>query len=155
MMKQLIFITLLTSGISACYAQDEKLESLGKGSMDIAVYRSPSCACCGKWLVHLNAHGFNVTDNIVANMQGIKDQYGVATSLSSCHTAIINSYVVEGHVPAEDIKTMLKNNENIRGLSVPGMIVGTPGMEMGDKKSPYKVIAFDANGKLKVYKNYQ
>ncbi len=156
MLKQLIFIALfLVSGISASYAQDEKAGSLSKGNTDIVVYRSPTCACCGKWLAHLKADGFNVTDNIVANVQGIKDQYGVTSSLASCHTAIINGYVVEGHVPAGDIITMLKNNEDIKGLSVPGMIVGTPGMEMGDLKSPYKVIAFDTNGKLKVYKNYQ
>lgn len=154
MLKQLIFIALLlVSGISASYAQDEKAGSLSKGNTDIVVYRSPTCVCCGKWLAHLKADGFNVTDNIVANVQGIKDQYGVTSSLASCHTAIINGYIVEGHVPAGDIKTMLKNKDNIKGLAVPGMIVGTPGMEVGGQKSPFKVIAFDANGQLKIYKD--
>jgi len=156
-MKRFIWVALIVHSISVSYAQsvwDAKTENLSKDNSDIVVYRSPTCGCCGKWLAHLNAHGFNVTDNIVDDVQGIKEQYGVTSSLASCHTAIINGYVIEGHVPAGDIKTMLKNKDNIKGLAVPGMVAGTPGMEMGDRRSPFKVIAFDASGQLKVYKNY-
>jgi len=156
-MKRFIWGALIIHSISVSYAQsawNEKTENLSKENTDIVVYRSPTCGCCGKWLAHLNAHGFNVTDNVVDDVQGIKNQYGVTSSLASCHTAIINGYVVEGHVPAGDIKAMLKNKDNIKGLAVPGMVAGTPGMEVGDQKSPFKVIAFDASGQLKVYKNY-
>jgi len=152
-----MWAALIIHSVSVSYAQsvwDAKTENLSKDNADIVVYRSPACGCCGKWLAHLNAHGFNVTDNVVDDVQGIKEQYGVTSSLSSCHTAIINGYVVEGHVPAGDIKAMLKSKDNIRGLAVPGMVAGTPGMEMGDRRSPFKVIAFDAGGQLKVYKNY-
>lgn len=156
-MKQIMLIVLFIHSIGVSYAQsvwDEKTENLSKDDRDIVVYRSPTCGCCGKWLAHLNAHGFHVDDNRVDDMQDIKDQYGVTSSLASCHTAIVQGYVVEGHVPAGDIKTMLKNKENIKGLAVPGMVTGTPGMEMGDQRSPFKVIAFDANGQLKVYRSY-
>ena len=156
-MKRFIWVALIVHSISVSYAQsvwDAKTENLSKDNSDIVVYRSPTCGCCGKWLAHLNAHGFNVTDNVVNDVQEIKDQFGVNPSLASCHTAIINGYVIEGHVPAGDIKAMLKNKDNIKGLAVPGMVAGTPGMEMGDRRSPFKVIAFDANGQLKVYKNY-
>jgi len=78
----------------------------------------------------------------------------VSPALESCHTAIVDGYVVEGHVPANDIKTMLKEKAKIKGISVPGMVVGTPGMEMGDQKAPFKVIAFDENGQMKLYKAY-
>ena len=156
-MKRFIWVALIVHSISVSYAQsvwDAKTENLSKDNSDIVVYRSPTCGCCGKWLAHLNAHGFNVTDNVVNDVQEIKDQFGVNPSLASCHTAIINGYVIEGHVPAGDIKTMLKNKDSIKGLAVPGMVAGTPGMEMGDRRSPFKVIAFDARGQLKVYKNY-
>lgn len=123
-------------------------------SMDIVVYRSPTCGCCSKWLAHLETHGFNVQDNVIEDIQKIKDQYGVKRTLASCHTAIINGYIVEGHVPANDIKTMLRDKPDIKGLTVPGMVVGTPGMEMGNKKVPFKVFAFDKDGQATLYKAY-
>ena len=99
-------------------------------------------------------HDFNVIDNVVDDMQSIKAKYGVTPALASCHTAIINGYVIEGHVPASDIKNMLKNKENIKGLAVPGMVTGSPGREMGGQKKPFKVIAFDENGQMRTYKAY-
>ncbi|OQK15282.1 hypothetical protein AU255_17550 [Methyloprofundus sedimenti] len=122
--------------------------------IEAVVYRSPTCGCCSKWLAHLKTHGFNVQDNVVEDIQQIKDKYGVSRSLSSCHTAIIDGYVVEGHVPANDIKTMLRDKPGIKGLTVPGMEVGTPGMEMGDKQAPFNVMAFDSDGQVKLYKAY-
>lgn len=156
-MKRFMWVALIIHSMSVSYAQstwNEKTESLDKGDRDIVVYRSSTCGCCAKWLTHLSTHGFNVTDYIIDDVQGIKDQYGVTSSLASCHTAIINGYVVEGHVPAGDIKTMLKNQYNIKGLAVPGMVVGTPGMEMRGQVEPFRVLAFDASGQLKVYKSY-
>lgn len=122
--------------------------------IEAVVYRSPTCSCCSKWLAHLKTHGFNVQDNVVEDIQQIKDKYGVSRSIASCHTAIIDGYVVEGHVPANDIKTMLRDKPEIKGLTVPGMVVGTPGMEMGAKKTPFNVMAFDKDGQVKLYKAY-
>jgi hypothetical protein len=125
------------------------------GLVEIEVYRSPSCSCCGKWVEHLKKNQFIIKDHVIKDVQAIKNKYGVSSELASCHTALVNGYVVEGHVPASDIKKMLKLKPSISGISVPGMPVGTPGMEVGDKKDPYDVIAFDKNNKSKVFSSYK
>ena len=156
-MKRIAISILLIFNINISYGQsvwDAPSSSLKDTKMDIVVYRSPTCGCCSKWLAHLKKHDFNVIDNVVEDVQGVKAKYGVSSALASCHTAIINGYVVEGHVPASDIKSMLKNKENIKGLAVPGMVTGSPGMEMGDRKAPFKVIAFDKDSQMKTYKAY-
>ena len=152
-MTKLVWIVVLMSISMLSYGDAEKKSS--NSLNEIVVYRSPSCGCCGKWVKHLEINGFKVTDKITQDMQKIKSQYGVNKSLASCHTAIINGYVVEGHVPAEDIKTMIQAKPSIKGLSVPGMVTGTPGMEMGERKDPYNVVAFDGNGKQSLYKAYE
>jgi hypothetical protein len=111
--------------------------------VDIVVYRSPSCECCGKWLEHLKKNNFNVKDIVTEDVQAIKNKSGVSAAMASCHTAIVDGYVIEGHVPANDIMNLLKTKPKIVGISVPGMPKGTPGMEMGDRKDSYKVMSFD------------
>ena len=120
----------------------------------ITVYRSPSCSCCGEWLKHIQQNGFVVKDVPTDDMQSIKKQYGVSDEMASCHTAIVNGYVVEGHVPADDIKTLLKNKPKVVGIAVPGMPSGTPGMEMGGHKDPYKVMSFDKEQHYQVFKDH-
>ena len=131
-----------------------KAESLNK-PVDIVVHRSPTCTCCGKWLEHLKQNNFKVSDVVTNDVQAIKDKYGVSPELSSCHTAIVEGYVIEGHVPAEDIKALLKTKPKVIGLAVPGMVTGSPGMEMGPKKDPYKVISFDQDNQVKVFNSYE
>jgi len=121
----------------------------------ITVYKSATCSCCNRWVSHLEKNGFTVKAIDVPNVTPYKQKSGVTPALASCHTAFVNGYVVEGHVPASDIKRMLKQKPDIKGLSVPAMPVGTPGMEMGDQKDPYDVVSFDKNGKTKVYKSYR
>jgi len=152
-MKGLIWVALLMSAATVSYADPQK--QLSKVLNEIVVYRSPSCGCCGKWVKHLELNGFNVSDKVTDNVQGIKDQYGVNKSLASCHTAIIGDYVIEGHVPAEDIKAMIQAKARVKGLSVPGMVTGSPGMEMGGRKDPYNVVSFDKYGKQSLYKAYE
>ncbi len=149
----LFLSSMIFAGVQA--AEGVSAQELLETPMDIVVYRSPTCGCCGKWLQHLKQHDFNVIDNVTENMQGIKDKYGITNSLASCHTAIINGHIVEGHVPAGDIKSMLKAKSDIKGLAVPGMVAGTPGMEMGAKKMPFKVLAFDKQGNMALYKSYE
>ncbi|NOQ13298.1 MAG: DUF411 domain-containing protein [Methyloprofundus sp.] len=156
-MKRIAISILLIFNINISYGQsvwDAPPAALKETKMDIVVYRSPTCGCCSKWLAHLKKHDFNVVDNVIDDVQGVKAKYGVSPTLASCHTAIVNGYVVEGHVPASDIKSMLKNKENIKGLAVPGMVTGSPGMEMGDRKAPFKVIAFDKDSQMKIYNTY-
>lgn len=123
--------------------------------LKITVYRSPSCGCCGKWLEHLKKHDFAVTDIKTRDMRSIKSQFRVPEGLASCHTGIINGYVIEGHVPAGDIKKLLAEKPDVVGLTVPAMPSGTPGMEMGGRKDPFAVISFDKDGEDKTYNEYR
>lgn len=109
------------------------------------VYRDPTCGCCHKWVDHLRAHGFAATVNDAASMGAVKARLGVPKTLSSCHTAEIGGYVIEGHVPADAIKRLLSEKPNIVGLAVPGMPIGSPGME-GPDPELYDVIAFGPDG---------
>jgi len=153
--KFVLAVCLLVSA-SVCAEAKPKVNHVGGNKKkEIVVYRSPTCGCCGKWIQHLEGNGFTVVDKVTADVQVIKDKYGVSRSLASCHTAVVNGYIVEGHVPAEDINTMLRSKPRIKGLSVPGMVTGSPGMEMGERKDPYKVISFDDSGKLRLYKDYK
>ncbi len=153
-MKLLLTLVLLSQSLSSVYAESAVLNEKSLNN-EITVYRSPTCGCCSKWLAHLKQHNFKVTDKVTKNMDVIKQQYGVNAKLASCHTAIINGRVIEGHVPAKDIQKLLNTPNNFKGLSVPGMVVGSPGMEMGDKKAPYDVIAFDEKGNTTTYQSYR
>lgn len=117
----------------------------------MTVYKSPTCGSCRSWVDHVQAAGFKVSVRDTTDVTPVKRQYGVADSLHSCHTAVVNGYVVEGHVPAADIVRMLRERPKIAGIAVPGMPVGSPGMEMGDTKQPYEVIAFTKGGASSVY----
>ncbi len=123
--------------------------------VDIVVYRSPSCECCGKWLEHIKNNNFTVKDFVTDDVQTVKDKYGVSAAMASCHTAIVDGYVIEGHVPANDIMNLLKTKPKVVGIAVPGMPKGTPGMEMGDRKDSYKVMSFDKENHYEVFNTYQ
>ncbi len=120
----------------------------------ITVYRSPTCSCCGKWLEHLKQNNFAIKDVLTEDMKATKIKYGVSDEMASCHTAIVDGYVVEGHVPANDIRAMLKTKPKVVGIAVPQMPSGTPGMEMGDKKDPYNVMSFDSENHYQVFKSH-
>ena len=123
-------------------------------STNITVYRSPSCSCCGKWIAHLKQNNFVIKEITNENMDGIKKQHGVSDDMASCHTALVDGYVVEGHVPADDIKAMLKAKPAIAGIAVPQMPSGTPGMETVGKKDAYNVISFDKKNNYQVFKSH-
>ena len=111
----------------------------------VTVYKDASCGCCKKWIEHMQASGFTVTAHDSADMDALKDHYGVPSDVRSCHTALVGSYVVEGHVPAADVDRLLKEQPKAAGLSVPGMVMGSPGME-GPTSRPYTVLAFQKTG---------
>lgn len=122
---------------------------------DIKVYRSPSCQCCHKWIKHLEDNKFNVVDLLRSNMNTVKQALQLPKPMTSCHTAIIDGYIIEGHVPADDIHRLLAEKPDIAGLSVPQMPVGTPGMEMGERKDNFIVFQFDKNDKYSVFNRYE
>jgi hypothetical protein len=114
---------------------------------EIVVYKSVACDCCEKWAQHLRGAGFRVTVHELADVTPIKKKYGVPTSTYTCHTALVRGYVIEGHVPADLVQRLLKEQPAIVGLAVPGMPVGSPGME-GAQKERYEVLAFTRSGEL-------
>lgn len=117
----------------------------------MTVLKSPTCGCCAKWIEHVKAHGFAVkvieTDDIMA----AKAKAGVPDRLASCHTTLVNGYVVEGHVPAADIKKLLASKAKAKGIAVPGMPMGSPGMEHGNHREAYQTILFRADGTTAVF----
>ncbi len=117
---------------------------------DVVVYKSPTCGCCKNWVSHLQENGFSVEVHERRNMSPIKTELGVPRQLQSCHTAKVGGYVVEGHVPADVITRLLKEKPPVKGLAVPGMPMGSPGME-GPRKDAYDVVTFQENGKTTVF----
>ncbi|GIV80389.1 MAG: hypothetical protein KatS3mg050_4783 [Litorilinea sp.] len=118
----------------------------------VTVYKSPTCGCCTAWVRHLEARGFRVRTTDMTDVSGMKRRLGVPATLASCHTAVVNGYVVEGHVPAGLVQRMLAEQPDITGLAVPGMPIGSPGMETpGRPPQPYQVLAFDRRGTRYVY----
>ena len=123
------------------------------GKPTITVYKDPGCGCCKSWIEHLIKHGYRVDAKDTPDMTGIKRGLGVPDALSACHTAVVNGYLIEGHVPAADIARLLKEKPKVAGLAVPGMPMGSPGME-GPRTQHYQVLSFDKTGKTKVFASY-
>jgi hypothetical protein len=119
----------------------------------ITVYKDPSCGCCKNWIEHLIKHGYAVDAKDTPAMAEVKRTLGVPDAVTSCHTAVVNGYLIEGHVPAADIARLLKEKPKVAGLAVPGMVTGSPGME-GPSKQHYQVLSFDKNGKTRVFASY-
>ena len=116
----------------------------------ITVYKSPTCSCCKSWIEHLEKHGYRVDAKDTPDMAAVKQTLGVPSGLTACHTAVVNGYLIEGHVPAPDIDRLLAQKPTIAGLAVPGMPSGSPGME-GSVPQHYQVLSFDKTGKTGVF----
>lgn len=127
--------------------------SLAQAAETIDVYRDPNCGCCKQWISHLRDNGFTVNDHVEPNMSAVKQRLGVAPRLASCHTGVIDGKFVEGHVPAEQVRLLAKRND-LKGVAVPGMPMGSPGMEMGDHKDSYQVIGVPHEGNDEVVASY-
>jgi len=119
----------------------------------IEVFKSESCGCCAAWVDHLKANGFAPKVSNVANPSDYRERGGIPDELGSCHTAMVQGYAIEGHVPASDIRRLLAEKPKAKGLAVPAMPLGSPGME-GSRKDPFDVLLVQANGKTKVFKHY-
>ncbi|HEY9659075.1 MAG TPA: DUF411 domain-containing protein [Allocoleopsis sp.] len=142
----MLALVLLLTGIprQAVLAED----------LNIMVYRDPGCSCCGGWIDHLAEQGFDPGNISTSDMAAVKQQYQVPEALASCHTAVINGYVIEGHVPVDDIKRLLNEKPSVLGIAVPGMPIGTPGMESNGQREPFTVYSFDDQGKQEVFNQY-
>lgn len=135
---------------------DKETEADYSGTTEMTVYRSPTCGCCGVWVDHAQKHGFKIEDIKTDEMEALKQKHNIPPELASCHTTIIDGYVMEGHIPADDIKRFLAEKpDNMVGLAVPGMPIGTPGMEAKDIKQPFQVLAFNDKGEVEVFNEYE
>ena len=143
-LKMMLSATLLTASMTTATesAATEK---------EMTVYRSPTCGCCGKWIEHAKQNHFVIKDIVSDDMQAIKQKLGVPEKLASCHTVIVDGYVIEGHVPAADIEKLLQTKPEVVGIAAPGMPMGSPGMEMGGRQDDYDVISFDKAGNAQVF----
>ena len=117
------------------------------------VYKSPWCGCCGAWVEHIVANGFEVDVTEMDDVTPVKNSYGINAELHSCHTAVIDGYVIEGHVPASDIERLILERPDAKGLAVPGMPIGSPGMEQGGRRDPFNVVIFNED-RIAVFSRY-
>ncbi len=131
------------------------VELVGADAPTMTVFKSPTCGCCAMWVEHMEAAGFSVDVRDRDDMAAVKDSLGVPSDLSSCHTGVVDGYVVEGHVPAEHVARLLEERPAARGLSVPGMPVGSPGMEMGDRRDAYDVLIVGESGEAAVFSHVE
>lgn len=152
-MKNSIPHRLLPAVVAACIIALSAVMSHGAMASKITVYKSPWCGCCGNWVKHMKANGFSVVTKEVEDMDRIKKALGVPEPFQSCHTAVTEGYVIEGHVPAQDLTRLLAEKPKARGLAVPGMPSGSPGMEGGEAEK-YDVLLFRSDGAAALYATY-
>lgn len=147
---------LLALFVTSAFASDEYWQQgVTDQRLAITVYRSATCGCCKGWVAHLRQHNFDVTDKTVDDVQPYKTEFGVPPQAASCHTAVVDGVVIEGHVPAQDIKRLLSSAHDVRLLAVPGMPSGSPGMDApGSPKQDFKVFAVDKADQVSVFNTY-
>ena len=122
----------------------------------LQVFKDPTCGCCALWVRHMEAHGFTASVTNVEDMTAIKAKHGVPASVRSCHTTLVNGYVVEGHVPATYVQRILTDRPTIAGIGVAGMPIGSPGMEVaGAKAQPFDVLSFDVKGETRLFASHR
>ena len=149
------FVVIFISSCSEAQVPENSFSSNASTQTSIVldVHKSPSCGCCGKWIEHINEHGLQTKVHNSNELPALKNKYGISAKYRSCHTAISkNGYIFEGHIPAKFInKFLTEHHENVIGLSVPAMPLGSPGMEVEDKFMPYKILRLKKDGTHDVY----
>ncbi|MCE3270225.1 MAG: metal-binding protein [Ramlibacter sp.] len=142
-------------GAVAAAAAATSLPAFGARPLpQVEVYKNPDCGCCGAWVDHLKAAGFPVKVHETPDTSAVRKRHGIPDAFGSCHTGVVAGYALEGHVPAADVKRLLATRPVAAGLSVPGMPVGSPGMEVGSRKDPYQVLLIDKAGRSSVFASY-
>ena len=163
-----VFAVVLALGLAACArapatgaANDAASATptsaalaVDKSLPPIVAFKSPTCGCCELWVEHMRAAGFQVEVKDTQDMGAIKAEAGVPVGQGSCHTAKVGNYYLEGHVPAADVKRLLAEAPDARGLIVPGMVPGSPGMEQGGVTKPYDVLLLAKDGSTTVYSHH-
>ena len=134
---------------------DQPAEISATNKLKVVMYKNDGCMCCTKWADHMNEEEFAVIEKPVPNLNQIKADYGISRKNASCHTSLVDGYIVEGHVPVEDVQRLLKEQPEAIGLTVPGMPIGSPGMEIeGRKADKYDVLLIAKNGTTSVFASH-
>ena len=149
--KQSSFKKMVRYVAAACLAG---AATLGFSAEKMTVYKSPTCGCCSEWAQIMKRSGFDVDIREVPDILPYEQKFGVPQHLSSCHIATVGGYVVEGHVPASDIQRLLRERPKAKGIVVPGMPQGSPGMEQGRAKERYETLLIDAGGRFTVFERH-
>src|SRR5829696_10192396 len=145
-------VVLIALAISAPAAEVQQKAAAARPHL--TVYKSPTCGCCAKWVEYMEANGFTAAVTNMPDVSPIKMKHGVPPRLVSCHTTLVGGYVVEGHVPVEDVRRLLKEKPAIVGLAAPGMPAGSPGMDVPNSP-PYDVVSFDKDGRTRVFASHK
>ncbi len=153
MVSRVLTMALVTAAVSmAGVASAQRTAPQGP---TVQVYKLSTCGCCANWVQHLEANGFTTRVMSLDDLGEIKAKHNVPVAARSCHTATVDGYVIEGHVPAADVRRLLRERPAVLGLAVPGMPIGSPGMEVPNvKPSPYNVVSFDHRGQLRVFSSH-
>jgi hypothetical protein len=152
--KKVFFPAVLFSMLFtvACSEDASNVANKSEAVVKMEVFKQASCGCCKKWISHMEDAGFDVKARNRVSLNVIKKEFGVAPRYQSCHTAVAEGYVFEGHIPADIVQRFLDDRpEGVIGLAVPGMPVGSPGMEVGDRLDPYDVLVMKKDGTTEVY----
>ena len=148
-------LSLLTAAVLATGMFAQTSPSAQQKPKTVMVFKTASCGCCSKWVDHMKAAGFEMRVQDVEDIAAVKSRLGVATEISSCHTSQVDGYVIEGHVPASAVQRLLKERPKVTGLAVPGMPMGSPGMEVpSGQKDAYSVVAFGGGQPPRVYERH-
>lgn len=152
--RQLLSALAAAAGGTGLAAASAWAAPLNPGLPSVEVFKNPNCGCCGAWVEHMKAAGFAVKVNEVADTAVVRRKQGLADRYGSCHTALVGGYLLEGHVPAREVKRLLATRPAALGLAVPGMPVGSPGMEVDDQQDAYQVLLVDRQGRSTVFASY-
>ena len=152
--RKSIWIVISTlSLLAGCDTADDQDRIAMRSTM--IVYKSPTCGCCEKWVDHMEQVGFTIKVEDRQDLSVVKSQHNISSEIQSCHTAVIDGYFFEGHVPADDVKRLLTEKPaDAAGLLVPGMPVGSPGMEMDGRHDPYQVMLVTKQGEIRIYSQH-
>lgn len=158
-MRHIARLLVLALLLGACGAPDVHPSTAGdsvpESSESMIVYKSPTCGCCQEWIAYIRRHGWTVAVQEMEDLSALKAKHGVPEHLQSCHLALIDGYVLEGHVPVPEITKLLRERPALLGLAVPGMPMGSPGMEMPNgAQDAFDVVSFDAQGATAVFAHY-
>ncbi|MBD9390746.1 DUF411 domain-containing protein [Acidovorax sp. ACV01] len=148
--------TWLTTSVTLLAASALPFAATAAAPTPLEVWKDPNCGCCQDWVDHMQANGFAVKAHAIGN-NAVRARLGLPQELGSCHTALVGGYVVEGHVPASDVRALLQQKPKALGLAVPGMPVGSPGMDgavYGDRRDPYDVLLVARDGSTRIFKSY-